>query len=136
MKNDIKNEKDDKIRDELKTLVTVLDKRQLAYKVSANSMYGAMGVKRGYLPFLPGAMCTTAKGRQSIEKAAKHLQNVHKAKLVYGDSCTGDTPIILNDKGEIKLQTFLDFNEKEWTDYRFTVPLFDAYLRRMLPTVE
>jgi DNA polymerase elongation subunit (family B) len=82
----IKNEKDDKIRDELKTLVTVLDKRQLAYKVSANSMYGAMGVKRGYLPFLPGAMCTTAKGRQSIEKASQHLQNVHKAKLVYGDT--------------------------------------------------
>ena len=29
----------------------------------------AMGVKRGYLPFLPGAMCTTAKGRQSIRKS-------------------------------------------------------------------
>ena len=103
---------------ELKTLITVLDKRQLAYKVSANSMYGAMGVRRGYLPFLPGAMCTTAKGRQSIEKAAQHLQNVHKAKLVYGDSCTGDTPVILNDNEQIKFQTFKDFKEDEWINYR------------------
>lgn len=42
---------------ELKSLLDVLDKRQLAYKVSCNSMYGAMGVRRGYLPFMPGAMC-------------------------------------------------------------------------------
>jgi len=54
------------------TLRTVLDKRQLAYKVSANSAYGAMGVQRGYLPFLPGAMSTTAMDRQSIQKAAEH----------------------------------------------------------------
>ena len=46
----------DKIKD-LKLLNNVLDKRQLAYKISANSMYGAMGVKKGYLPFMPGAMC-------------------------------------------------------------------------------
>jgi DNA polymerase elongation subunit (family B) len=79
-------ELDDKEKIEIKSLISVLDKRQLAYKVSANSMYGAMGVKRGYLPFLPGAMCTTARGRQSIEKAAKHLKEVHQAKLVYGDT--------------------------------------------------
>jgi len=108
----------EKEKEELKTLITVLDKRQLAYKVSANSMYGAMGVRRGYLPFLPGAMCTTAKGRQSIEKAAQHLQNVHKAKLVYGDSCTGDTPIILNNNDRITFQTFKDFNEDDWVSYR------------------
>jgi DNA polymerase elongation subunit (family B) len=42
---------------DVKLLNNVLDKRQLAYKISANSMYGAMGVKKGYLPFMPGAMC-------------------------------------------------------------------------------
>lgn len=67
-------------------LYAVLDKRQLAYKVSANSMYGAMGVTRGYLPFLPGAMCTTAKGRQSIQKAAEFVQQYYKGKLIYGDT--------------------------------------------------
>ncbi len=64
----------------------VLDKRQLAYKISANSMYGAMGVKRGYLPFMPGAMCITYVGRRSIEKTADIIRNDWKGKLVYGDT--------------------------------------------------
>ena len=52
---------DDKEIDRLQRFVVVLDKRrQLAFKVSANSMYGAMGVKKGYLPFIAGAMSTTA----------------------------------------------------------------------------
>jgi len=76
-------------------LITVLDKRQLSYKISANSMYGGMGVKKGYLPFLPGAMCTTARGRESIEKASKFLTDHLGAKLIYGDSVTGDTPILV-----------------------------------------
>ena len=76
-------------------LITVLDKRQLSYKVSANSMYGGMGVKKGYLPFLPGAMCTTARGRESIEKASKFLVSNYGAKLIYGDSVSADTPILV-----------------------------------------
>jgi DNA polymerase elongation subunit (family B) len=68
------------------TLITVLDKRQLSYKVSCNSMYGAMGVSRGYLPFMPGAMCTTAKGRQNIGIVADVIQNKFKGQLVYGDT--------------------------------------------------
>ena len=76
----------DEEREKWETRYTVLNKRQLAFKVSANSMYGAMGVKRGYLPFLPGAMCTTAKGRQSIELAGKTIQERYKGQLVYGDT--------------------------------------------------
>ena len=72
-------------------LKTVLDKRQLAYKVSANSMYGGMGVRQGYLPFLPGAMCTTAKGRESIQRAAEFVKKHQEGKIIYGDSVTGDT---------------------------------------------
>jgi DNA polymerase elongation subunit (family B) len=70
----------------LETLYKVYDKRQLAYKVSANSMYGAMGVKKGYLPFLPGAMCTTAMGRYSIQKAAAHVKKHYNGRIVYGDT--------------------------------------------------
>lgn len=70
----------------LETLVTVLNKRQLAYKVSANSMYGAMGVTRGYLPFMPGAMATTAMGRKSIELVAKVIPEKFGGKLIYGDT--------------------------------------------------
>ena len=60
-----------------------------------NSMYGGMGVKKGYLPFLPGAMCTTARGRESIEKASKFLVSNYGAKLIYGDSVSADTPILV-----------------------------------------
>jgi DNA polymerase elongation subunit (family B) len=70
----------------LNSLLGVLDKRQLAYKVSANSMYGAMGVRRGYLPFMPGAMCTTYMGRKNIEITADTIVNKFGGELVYGDT--------------------------------------------------
>ena len=70
----------------VKSLIDVLDKRQLAYKVSCNSMYGAMGVRRGYLPFMPGAMCTTYMGRVNIEKVAKTIPEKYGGQLIYGDT--------------------------------------------------
>lgn len=70
----------------IETQITVLDKRQLSYKVSANSAYGALGVQRGRLPFMPGAMSTTAKGREAVHLAAKTIVNEHKGELIYGDT--------------------------------------------------
>lgn len=70
----------------LKKLVIVLDKRQLSFKVSANSVYGSMGTSNGYLPFLPGARCTTTGGRQAINKAFNYIQNNYTATVVYGDT--------------------------------------------------
>ena len=90
-------------------LKNVLDKRQLAYKVSANSMYGAMGVQRGYLPFLPGAMCTTAKGRESIQKAAEFVQKEHFGKIIYGDSVDKNTTIYIKINNDIRLYTIEEY---------------------------
>lgn len=87
------------------TTQIVLDKRQLAYKVSANSMYGGMGVKKGYLPFLPGAMCTTAKGRESIQKAAQYVKDAHQGKIIYGDSVTENTILYIRNRNEITFYT-------------------------------
>lgn len=64
----------------------VFDKKQLAYKCSANSQYGAMGVRRGYLPFMPGAMCVTYMGRESIKKAGKLAVEKYGAKWIYTDT--------------------------------------------------
>jgi DNA polymerase elongation subunit (family B) len=64
----------------------VLDKEQLAYKVSANSMYGAMGVRRGYLPFMPGAMCITYFGRKSIEKTTRVITDKWNGTVIYADT--------------------------------------------------
>ncbi|AKU37485.1 ORF_070R [Scale drop disease virus] len=81
-----------KIRAQMKLLdpndpmKSVLDKRQLAYKISANSVYGSMGTTRGYLPFMQGAMTTTFCGRKMIERAAELLKTVANARLIYGDT--------------------------------------------------
>lgn len=82
-------------KERLASLKDVLEARQLAYKISSNSGYGAMGVIRGYLPFMPGAMCTTFCGRKSIDKVAKLIPEKFGGKLIYGDSVTGDTPVLI-----------------------------------------
>jgi DNA polymerase elongation subunit (family B) len=98
----IKNDAD--LTKEFKDLqLIVLDKRQLAYKLSANSAYGAMGVKKGYLPFMPGAMSTTAMGRMSIQKASEFVKSKHNGQLIYGDSVLGDTPLAIKILNKIRI---------------------------------
>lgn len=70
----------------LEDINVILDKRQNAYKINANSMYGAMGVKKGTLPFLPGAMCVTYIGRESILKANKFIESTLSGKVIYNDT--------------------------------------------------
>lgn len=109
-------------------LITVLDKRQLSYKVSANSMYGGMGVKKGYLPFLPGAMCTTARGRESIEKASKFLVENLGGKLIYGDtdSCYLSFPKYTTEADAKDLDLYCRQVEEEMTSL-FPRPMKFAY---------
>jgi DNA polymerase delta subunit 1 len=59
-KNDLKNEKDPLKR-------AVLDGRQLALKVSANSVYGFTGASVGQLPCFEISSSVTAYGRKMIE---------------------------------------------------------------------
>jgi DNA polymerase elongation subunit (family B) len=116
-------EKEDMLR-----MITVFDKRQLSYKVSCNSMYGGMGVKKGYLPFLPGAMCTTARGRTSIEKASKFLIENYGANLIYGDtdSCYVSFPQYTSEAHAKDLDAFCRQVEDEMTSL-FPRPMKFAY---------
>ena len=59
--------------EKLETLLTVLDKRQLSYKISANSMYGAMGVRRGFLPFFAGGNVYDSNGEEIVGKGCKNI---------------------------------------------------------------
>ncbi len=70
----------------LEAIYMVLDNRQKAYKVNANSIYGATGVKRGYLPFLPAAMCVTYMGRINIKKVNKYIEEESGGKVIYNDT--------------------------------------------------
>jgi DNA polymerase elongation subunit (family B) len=116
----------------------VCDMKQLALKVSANSMYGGLGVRKGKLPFMPGAICTTAGGRDALLKAKRLVMERYPGKDVYGDSVTEDTPILIRYKGKIMYRTidnlpevsyYLDEGDKEvhytppievWSDSGFT----------------
>lgn len=72
----------------------VLNGRQLALKVSANSVYGITGATVGKLPCLAIASSTTSYGRQMIEKTKTEVEaryNIangysHDAQVIYGDT--------------------------------------------------
>ena len=64
----------------------VLEERQKSYKVNANSMYGVLGARKGYLPMVPAAMSVTYVGRQSIKKASRYIEETHNGKILYGDT--------------------------------------------------
>jgi DNA polymerase elongation subunit (family B) len=83
-----------------------------------NSMYGAMGVKRGYLPFMPGAMATTYMGRKNIEIVASTIVKDFKGKLVYGDSVTEDTPVLCRLDNKIFYRTIDDVSNGDWEYHR------------------
>lgn len=72
----------------------VLNGRQLALKVSANSVYGLTGATTGKLPCLEIASSTTSYGRQMIEKTKSEVEKKytiangysHDAQVIYGDT--------------------------------------------------
>lgn len=72
----------------------VLDGRQLALKVSANSVYGFTGAVVGKLPCLEISASVTAFGRQMIEQTRTKVQEIYTvangyaadAEVVYGDT--------------------------------------------------
>ena len=116
----IKAEKPDNSEDLIqvqKSLIDVLDKRQLSYKVSANSMYGAMGVRKGYLPFMPGAMCTTYMGRVNIELVAETIPRDYGGELVYGDTdCVSPyTPVLILKDEKIYYKTVDELSDGNWS---------------------
>lgn len=68
--------------------------RQLALKVSANSVYGFTGAGVGQLPCLPIASSVTSYGRYLLEKTKEFVETTytvgngydHDAKVIYGDT--------------------------------------------------
>jgi DNA polymerase elongation subunit (family B) len=97
----------------------VLEKRQLALKVSANSFFGFFGVQEGgKLPCLEAAMAITAKGRELIATVGKYLNDKYEAKIVYGDSVTGNTPILCQIGDKIKYMTIEQIGDQnKWDIY-------------------
>ena len=64
----------------------VLDGRQLALKISANSVYGFTGAQVGKLPCLPISGSVTAFGRLMIEQTMKTVEEQYTRGRAYVNS--------------------------------------------------
>ena len=61
--------------------------KQLAYKISMNSIYGFTGAQKGMLPQEAIASTVTMRGRQMIEETKNYVEaNFPGAKVRYGDT--------------------------------------------------
>ena len=89
----------------------VLDKRQLAYKVTANSLYGQLGAKTStfYEPDI--AASTTATGRLLLTFAKKIVEDCYKNKEieVNGEKVISNAEYIYGDTDSV----FFNFNLKD-----------------------
>ena len=122
----------------------VFDKRQLGFKVTANSLYGQCGARTSSFYEIDIAASTTATGRKLLMYAKSIVEKVYKnricetknhgmvlsnAEYVYGDSVTGDTPLLLRnvETGSIEFRQIDDLENilkgedngktSNWFDY-------------------
>ncbi len=93
----------------------ILDKRQLAYKVTANSLYGQCGAKTSAFYDKDVAACCTAMGRKLLQYAKTVLEEVYQervcetsfgtfvvtAEYVYGDTDSVFGKFTLRKDGEL-----------------------------------
>lgn len=94
----------------------VLDKRQLSYKLTANSLYGQCGAKTSTFYEKDVAASTTATGRKLLTYGKRVIEEsygdivvetqchgkVHSnAEYVYGDSVASQTPVYVRINGNI-----------------------------------
>ena len=94
--------------------VSILDGLQLAYKVTANSLYGQIGAKTSPVCKIELAASTTAVGRELLQLARDMtLKNYPNSECVYGDSILGNEPLLLKLDGKIVIKTIESIaNEK------------------------
>jgi len=105
----------------------VLDKRQIGYKLTANSLYGQCGAKTSTFYEKDIAACTTATGRLLLTYAKKVIEECYgdsvcgtskfgpvltKAEYIYGDSVANYTPIYLKINGILDIVTIEQAAEK------------------------
>ena len=118
-------------------LANVLDKRQLGYKVTANSLYGQMGSSVSTFFEKDVAASITAIGRMMITYAKRMVEEIYKnliyektdgnaritsvrtrSAYVYGDSVASYTPICIKSNNTIDIITIDDianrFGEGKW----------------------
>ena len=98
----------------------VLDALQLAYKVTANSLYGQTGSRTSPIYLKEIAACTTATGREMIYLAKNFVEEKYGAEVIYGDSVMPYTPITYIKDELIHVKTISELYlqmDKTWLPY-------------------
>ncbi|KAG2748452.1 hypothetical protein P692DRAFT_201790083 [Suillus brevipes Sb2] len=120
-KADLKKETDPSKR-------AVLDGRQLALKISANSVYGFTGATIGKLPCLPISSSVTAYGRQMIEKTKQEVEaefsinngHAYNAEVIYGDT---DSVMVKFGPAELEKVMALGAEAADFVTAKFVRPI-------------
>ena len=98
-------------------LEAIYNGRQLAYKISMNSIYGFTGAQRGMLPMEAIASTVTMRGRQMIDETKTYVEaNFPGAKVRYGDSVLPETPVLVRING-IPTVVKIENLAKIWESY-------------------
>ena len=93
----------------------ILDKRQLGYKITANSLYGQCGAKTSTFYEKDCAASTTAVGRMLLTYAKRVIEECYenticntsqgpvltKAEYIYGDSVANYTPVYISSMNQM-----------------------------------
>ncbi|XP_043698298.1 DNA polymerase delta catalytic subunit [Telopea speciosissima] len=106
----------------------VLDGRQLALKVSANSVYGFTGASVGQLPCIEISSSVTSYGRQMIEHTKKLVEEKfttvrgyeHNAEVIYGDT---DSVMVQFGVSTVEAAMKLGREAAEYISGTFTKPI-------------
>ncbi|KAL4658284.1 DNA polymerase delta catalytic subunit [Arapaima gigas] len=106
----------------------VLDGRQLALKISANSVYGFTGAQVGKLPCLEISQSVTGFGRQMIEQTKQLVEKQYtvdngyraNAKVIYGDT---DSVMVKLGVATVKEAMDLGREAAEWVSSHFIPPI-------------
>lgn len=104
--------------EEFPDMYNVYNGKQLAYKISMNSVYGFTGASKGILPLMAIAETVTMRGRQMIEQSKNYVEeHFPGSKVRYGDSVLPGTPVLVRDNnGNVTVQKIENL-AKTWKEY-------------------
>lgn len=107
---------------------SVLDGRQLALKISANSVYGFTGAQVGKLPCLEISGSVTAYGRTMIELTKNEVESHYTLENGYENNATviyGDTDSVMINFGVKTLERSMELGREaaEFVSERFVKPI-------------
>ena len=90
---------------------SLLNSKQLAQKVTMNSLYGFTGTRKGVLPLIAIAAAVTCTGRLMIEQTSQYATEKLGCQVVYGDTdsvfVTFPVPSSIKEQGDDVMLKYL-----------------------------